>query len=126
MNSHKECEHTLSDRSIALPLHLAILHHMIQHTPLWVRQVTLHPPIALLRQVARDTRQCPTRTCSADERVQLAPVGLRPDFRPGRSNVSPTIGGVVELIGPDGVVEGFGVSTGLVVVVLRIVECDGY
>jgi hypothetical protein len=39
--------------------------------------------------------------------------------------VGESIGDVVKLIGPDGVVDGFGVSLCLVVVVLRVVECDG-
>lgn len=35
-----------------------------------------------------------------------------------------SIGDVVKLVGPDGVVDGFGISLSLVVVVLRVVECD--
>lgn len=36
-----------------------------------------------------------------------------------------SVGGIIELIGPDCVVEGLGVAAGLVVVVLGVVECDG-
>lgn len=38
----------------------------------------------------------------------------------------PSVGGVIELVGPDCVVYGFGISFSLVIVVLGVVECDGY
>lgn len=99
---------------------------MVQHTARRVRQVSLHSSVTLFRQVPRHASQGPAGTGGADESIQLATVSLVPDLRPSRGDVGTTVGSVVELVCPDGIVERFGVSAGLVVVVLRVVECDGY
>ncbi len=97
----------------------------MQHAAWRVSKPALHAPFALLLQVARGARQRASGAGSGDEAIELAAVGLLPDLRAGRLDVRLAVGGVVELVGPDGVVEALGVPLGLVVVVLRVVERDG-
>ena len=101
-----------------------MLDQPVQHTTRRVGQPALHPALALLLQVPRHTRQRPARARRADERVELAAVCLLPYFRTRREDVGAAVRLVVELVRPDGVVERVGVSLCLVVVVLRVVECD--
>ena len=117
---------TLSDRSRAFSLGLAVLNQFVKYTSGRVRQPSLDSSITLLLQVPRDTCQCSARTCCADECVEISAPGLFPDLRTSGGDVSASVGRVVELVCPDGIVERFSVSRGLVVVVLRVVECDGW
>lgn len=54
----------------------------------------------------------------------MTSVGLFPYLRSGSEDMSFTIGGVVKLVGPNGIGKGFGVSFRLVVVVLGIIKSD--
>src|SRR5262245_56830438 len=69
-------------------------------------------------------------TCGACESIDRA-VRLVPDLGTCSLDVCAAIGCVVELVGPHGSAgsllsnEPLGVPLGLVVVVLRVVECDG-
>ena len=117
---------TLGDRPSALSLGLAVLDQSVQHTTRWIGQPGLDPPVTLLCEVSRHTGQGASGAGGADESVKLTSVGLLPDLRAGREDMGASVGRVVKLVGPDGVVEGFRVSRGLVVVVLRVVKRDGW
>src|SRR5690606_695548 len=75
-------------------------------------------------EVARNSREGTRRPRSAGEGVDLA-VRLRPNLGARSLDVGAAVGGVVELVRPDGIVEALGVAAGLVVVVVRVVEGDG-
>lgn len=116
---------TLSDTATgALNQVPATLDIAVQHTARRIGKETLNLSITDSLQVARDTSQSTTGTRSTSESVNLT-VRLRPDLRTSRLDMRLAVGGVVELVRPDGVVQGLGVPTSLVVVVLRVVECDG-
>jgi hypothetical protein len=117
---------TLRNRAVPFSLQLPVLHQVVKHRSGRVRQPALYPPPALLRQISRHARERPSRSRRADERVEVTSVGLLPDLRASGDDVGVAVRDVVELVGPDGVIEGLGESGGLVVVVHRVVECDGY
>lgn len=116
---------TLGDRSGPLAFRFTRLDELVQHAPRRIGEVTLDASVGDLLQVpngAREGTACPGRTC---KRVNLA-VSLTPDFGTGRLDVGFPVGRVVELVGPHGVFEGFGVPFCLVVVVLGVVKGDGW
>ena len=126
-SSHKSQQTglTFGDRSSTFPLRLSVLNQLVKHTSRWVSQPALNPSITLLFQESSGSRQCSSGSRGTDKRIELAAVGLLPDLGTGRGDVSTSVGGIVELVCPDGIVEGFGISRSLVVVVLRVVKCDG-
>lgn len=96
----------------------------------WIGKEAFHAAVADILEIASHARQCATCACRAGKCVDFA-VGLRPDFRPGCLDMCPSVGGVVELVGPHGAVFGvfllqsFCVSLGLPVVVFRVLPRDG-
>jgi hypothetical protein len=92
--------HTLGDGSITDSLSFPILDNIIQDTPWWIGQPTLDSAITLFRQVPRDSGQSTSCTCCTDECVEFSTISLVPDLWPCRNDMSPSVGGVVELIGP--------------------------
>ena len=84
-----------------------------------VRKPHLRLPTALLFHVLAHAGHCPTGTSGTHERIKLT-LGLLPDLWTGGVIVHGGICGVVELVGPYGVLQCSGVPLGLVVVVLWV------
>lgn len=93
----------------------------VEHTAWRISQEALDPAIADGLQVSRDTCQGTGRSRGASEGVDLS-LRLGPNLWTGGLDVRLTVGRVVELVRPDGVIERLRVSSGLVVVVLWVVE----
>lgn len=74
-------------------------------------------------EVSCDACNSTASTTGACESINVA-ASLVPDLGTRCLNMCATVGNVVELVGPHGVVEFLGVSLGLVVVVVRVLESD--
>lgn len=116
---------TLGDRAVTFSLDLTILNQIEQHTSRRVRQPSLNTSVTLLSQIPSHTGKGTTSTGRANESIELAAIGLFPDFRTGRDDVGISVGDIIKLVSPDGVLKGSSVSGSLVVVVLRVVKSDG-
>jgi hypothetical protein len=122
---HAALSDALGNRpTLALSQLAAALDVRVQDRPRGVGEEALDAAVADVLEVAGYAGKRAAGTCCASESVDLA-TGLVPDLRASGLNVRLAVGGVVELVGPDGVVEALGVALGLVVVVLRVVEGDG-
>lgn len=95
----------------------------VEHAAGRVREDALGAAVGDFFEVAGDAGEGAACARGAGEGVD-APGELRPDFGAGGLDVGAAVGGVVELVGPDGVGEGGGVALGLVVVVLGVLEGD--
>jgi hypothetical protein len=102
----------------------AALDVAVQHGPGGVREPALGAAVGDFLQVAGDAGKGASGSRGAGKSIQHA-AGLRPQLRPGGFDVSAAVRGVVELVCPDCVLEAFGVTLCLVVVVLRVLEGDG-
>lgn len=71
-----------------------------------IREPALGATVGYFLKVARDPRERAAGTGCAREPIE-APGELRPQLRPSRLDVRAPVGGVVKLVGPDGVVDGF-------------------
>lgn len=114
---------TLSNRSISFPLSLACLYQLVEHRSRRVSQPTLNSTFALLLQKSNSPCQRSSCTRRTGERIQLS-ARLLPDLGTSRQDVGLSVRRVVELVGPNGVLEGFSESLRLVVVVLGVVVGD--
>jgi hypothetical protein len=97
----------------------------VQHAAGRVGQEALDAATRHILEVPGDAGERARRASRAGKSVDLA-LGLSPDLGPRRLDMGAAVGRVVELVGPDGVVEALGVAARLVVVVLRVVEGDGW
>lgn len=95
---------TLSDGSVTNSFSLSSLDDIIQYTSRWIGQPTFYPPITLFSQIPRYTSQCPSSSGRTDKGVKFTSVGLVPDLGPCGDDMGTSIGGVVELVGPYGVI----------------------
>ena len=120
---HTTLSDPLSNAAGPYTLGLAVLYHIVQHRSGRIGEPSLDTAVGLLRKVAGDTGQRTACAGRANECIEFAAVGLFPDFRAGGEDMRIAVGGVVELVGPYGVVERVGVPLRLVVVVLRVVKC---
>lgn len=121
----REERHTLGDRRTAtLDKGAARLDIAVQNTTGRIGQKDLCLSVRLLLQEPSNSSKGTTSAGGASETIDLT-LQLLPDLGSSGLDMGLTVGGVVELVGPDGVVEGFGVAGGLVVVVLGVVECHG-
>ena len=112
---------TFRDRASRPLLKLSPAGHIAVQDATWrVRQPHLRPPAAPLLQIPAHARERAARAGSGDERVDGAG-RLRPDLRARRAVVRVRVGGVVELVGPDGATRGARKVARLVVVVPRVV-----
>lgn len=93
----------------------------VKHRSRWVGEPALHAAVGGFLKVSGYAGNGTCCSGGAGESVKLA-IGLGPDFRTGSLDMRLAVGSVVELVCPDGVVEGGGVAGGLVVVVLRVLE----
>ena len=85
-----------------------------------VRQPHLRPPAAPLLQIPPHARERAARARRGDERIDSA-TRLRPNLGARRAVVRVRVGGVVELVRPDGAARRARVVPRLVVVVARVV-----
>lgn len=116
---------TLSDGAAStLNKRAAALDVRVQNTAGRISQEDLGLAVALLLQVPGNTAQGTASACGAGESVDLA-VQLLPDLGSSGLDMGTAVGGVVELVGPDGVLEALGMAGSLVVVVLGVVERHG-
>lgn len=107
-------------------LELLLLDVLVEDRPRRVGEPALDAPLTLVLEEACGSSERTAGSSSGDESVELPAVGLRPDLWTGRVDVRLPVGDIVELVGPDGVFEGFGVPAGLVVVILRVIKGDSW
>lgn len=119
---HSTLADAFGDGTSANTLELLRLDVLVQDRARRVCKPALDSALALVLEVSRRTSKGTSRASSCDEAVELASVGLSPDLRACRLDVSLTIGDVVELVCPYGIVQSLGMPASLVVVVLGIVE----
>lgn len=93
----------------------------VEHTARRIGQETLDSAVTDSLQIPGDSGQSACRAGRAGKSVDLA-LRLSPDLGPRRLDVRLPVGCVVELVGPNGIVERLGVSSRLMVVILRIVK----
>lgn len=111
-------------RTAALNKGAARLDITVQNTTGRIGQKDLGLSVRLLLQEPSNSSKSTTSTGGASETIDFT-LQLLPDLGSSGLDMGLTVGGVVELVGPDGVVEGLGMAGGLVVVVLGVVECHG-
>lgn len=118
-------KHTFSDgTATTLNKRAAALDVRVEDTARRIGQEDLGLAVALLLQEPGNSSQGTSSTGRAGESVNLT-VQLLPDLRSSGLDMGAAVGRVVELVGPDGVLEALGVASSLVVVVLGVVECHG-
>ena len=93
----------------------------MQHGAWWIGQEALDPPVALLLQIPRYACERASRTRGTGEGVDFATC-LVPDLGTSSLDMRLSVGHVVELVRPDGVLKPVRVSLRLVVVVLWVVK----
>lgn len=81
----------------------------------------MDPPLALVLQEPDRPCQRPPRTRRTGERVDLAP-RLSPDLGTGRLDVRLSVGDVVELVRPYGILQTIRIPLGLMVIILGVIE----
>lgn len=114
---------TLGDRrTAALNKGAARLDIAVQNTTRRIGQKDLSLSVRLLLQEPSNSSKSTTSTGGASEAIDLA-LQLLPDLGSSGLDMGLTVGSVVELVGPDGVVKGLSMAGGLVVVILGVVEC---
>lgn len=116
---------TLCDAAALSLRHLAAgLDVAMENTARRIGNDTLDATIAYGFEVSRDASDGASSATCTSESVNFT-ASLIPDFGTSGLDVGATISNIVELVGPDGVFEAFGVSASLVVVVFRILKGDG-
>lgn len=116
---------TLGDRrTAALDKGAARFDIAVQNTAGRISQKDLCLSVRLFLQEPSNSGKSTTSTGGASETIDLT-LQLLPDLGSSGLDMGLTIGRVVELVSPDGVVESLGVAGGLVVVVLRVVKGHG-
>lgn len=96
----------------------------VQHAAGGVCKEALDAAAGDVLEISRRASKSPSSAGRAGEGVHLA-ARLRPYLGPRRLDVRAAVGRVVELVRPDGVVQGLGMPLRLVVVVLRVVKRHG-
>jgi len=103
----------------------AALNIAVQNAAGGIGQKDLCLSLGLFFQVPGNTSQSTASAGRTSESVYLA-IQLLPDLGTRRLDVSTTVGSVIELISPHCVLQSLSVTGSLVVVVLRVVEGNGW
>ena len=120
---HTSLTDTLCDRaSTALIKFTAARDITVQNTAWRICQVDLRLALRFFLQEPSDSSQGTSSTCRASEAIYLT-IQLLPDLRSCCFNMGLAIRSVVELVGPDRVLDRLCVTSCLMVIVLRVVEC---
>lgn len=95
----------------------------MENRPWRISEPAFCPSVRDLLEIAGYAGKGAAGASGAGEPVEGA-AELRPEFGTGGLDVGAPVGGVVELVGPDCVTEGFGVAFGFVVVVFGVFVGD--